>query len=104
MRVFGYARVSTGQQLLDLQIKALTAAGVEPHRLFTDKESGGNMHRDGLQALRHKVEERDVILITKLDRLSRDTADMIQLIKEFDGMGVAVRFLDDGISTEGTMG
>ena len=40
----------------------------------------------------------------KLDRLGRDTADMIQLIKEFDSMGVAVRFLDDGISTEGSMG
>ena len=48
--------------------------------------------------------EGDVILITKLDRLGRDTADMIHLIKEFDDLGVAVRFLDDGISTEGAMG
>ena len=45
-----------------------------------------------------------VFLVKKLDRLGRDTADMIQLIKEFDEMGVALRFLDDGISTEGTMG
>lgn len=104
MRLFGYARVSTGQQSLDLQVKALKATGVEPHRLFTDNESGGTIDRDGLQALRHKVEEGDVILITKLDRLGRDTADMIQLIKEFDRIGVALRFLDDGISTEGTMG
>ena len=104
MRIFGYARVSTGQQSLDLQVKALKAAGVKPHRLFTDKESGGNIDRDGLKALRYKVEEGDVLLITKLDRLDRDTADMIQLIKEFDRIGVAVRFLDDGISTEGTMG
>jgi len=51
-----------------------------------------------------KVEHGDVILFTKLDRLGRDTADMIQLIKKFDTMGVAIRFLDDGISTEGTMG
>lgn len=50
------------------------------------------------------MEEGDVILVTKLDRLGRDTADMIQLIKEFDEMGVAIRFLDDGITTEGTMG
>src|SRR5205807_9721766 len=40
----------------------------------------------------------------KLDRLGRDTADMIQIIKQFDEMGVYVRFLDDHISTEGTMG
>jgi len=104
MRLFGYARVSTGQQSLDLQVKTLKAAGVEPHRLFTYKESGGTIDRDGLQALRHKVEEGDFILITKRDRLGRDTADMIQLIKEFDRIGVALRFLDDGISTEGTMG
>jgi DNA invertase Pin-like site-specific DNA recombinase len=45
-----------------------------------------------------------IILIKKLDRLGRDTADMIQLIKEFDDMDVSIRFLDDGISTEGTMG
>lgn len=50
------------------------------------------------------MEEGDIILVKKLDRLGRDTADMIQLIKEFDAMGAAIRFLDDGISTEGTMG
>ncbi|WP_425411922.1 recombinase family protein [Legionella massiliensis] len=38
-----------------------------------------------------------------MDRLGRDTADLIQLIKEFDALGVSIRFLDDGISTEGTM-
>lgn len=51
-----------------------------------------------------KVEEGDVILVKKLDRLGRDTADMIQLIKAFDAQGVAVRFIDDGISTDGDMG
>lgn len=54
--------------------------------------------------LNEKVEESDVILVKKLDRLGRDTADMIQLIKEFDTQGVAVRFIDDGISTDGEMG
>ena len=57
-----------------------------------------------LNTLRLKIEKGDVILVTKLDRLGRDTADMISLIKEFDAIGVSVRFLDDGISTEGTMG
>lgn len=104
MRLFGYARVSTSQQCLDGQIQALKAAGVKSNRIFSDKLTGSNMDRDGLRLLRVKVEEGDVILVTKLDRLGRDTADMIQLIKEFDDMGVAIRFLDDGISTEGTMG
>jgi len=104
MRLFGYARVSTGQQSLDIQIKTLEAAGVKPSRIFTDKNTGSNINRNGLKLLRLKVEEGDIILVKKLDRLGRDTADMINLIKEFDEMGVAVRFLDDGISTEGTMG
>ncbi len=43
-------------------------------------------------------------MVKNLDRLGRDTANMIQLIKEFDKNGVAIRFLDDGISTEDTMG
>ncbi|RLV57825.1 recombinase family protein [Parashewanella curva] len=104
MRNFGYARVSTSQQSLDLQIQALKAEGVKPNRIFSDKATGSKADREGLNLLRLKVEEGDVILVKKLDRLGRDTADMIQLIKEFDDMGVSVKFLDDGISTEGTMG
>jgi DNA invertase Pin-like site-specific DNA recombinase len=57
-----------------------------------------------LDLLRVKVEKGDAIVVKKLDRLGRDTADMIGLIKEFDALGVAIRFLDDGISTEGAMG
>lgn len=104
MRLFGYARVSTSQQSLDIQVNSLKDEGVKTSRIFTDKISGSHTDRDGLQLLRIKVEKGDVILVKKLDRLGRDTADMIQLIKEFDNIGVAIRFLDDGISTEGTMG
>jgi DNA invertase Pin-like site-specific DNA recombinase len=104
MRIFGYARVSTSQQSLDIQIKALKEAGVHQNRIFADKATGSHAQRDGLSLLRLKVEEGDVILVKKLDRLGRDTADMIQLIKEFDAMHVYIRFLDDGISTEGAMG
>lgn len=101
MRLFGYVRVSTSQQTLDVQVKA---EGIRANRIFTDKVTGSHVNREGLQMLRLKVEEGDVILVMKLDRLGRDTADMIQLIKEFDDMGVVIRFLDDGISSEGTMG
>ena len=104
MRKFGYARVSTNQQSLDLQIEALKEAGVTEKRIFTDKESGKKSDRPGLNLLRLKVEEGDVVIVKKLDRLGRDTADMVQLIKEFDKEGVSLKFLDDGISTEGEMG
>ncbi|CAH1531855.1 R46 site-specific recombinase [Vibrio jasicida] len=104
MRLFGYARVSTSQQSLDIQLKALKSAGVKPSQIFSDKASGSNNERKGLELLQMKVEEGDVLLVKKLDRLGRDTAEMISLIKLFDEMGVAIKFLDDGISTEGEMG
>lgn len=104
MRLFGYARVSTNQQSLDIQTEQLKNAGVEVKRIFSDKATGSTINRDGLNLLKVKVEKGDIILVTKLDRLGRDTADMVNLIKEFEIMGVAVRFIDDGISTEGTMG
>jgi DNA invertase Pin-like site-specific DNA recombinase len=104
MRLFGYARVSTSQQCLELQTNSLENAGVDPHRIFTDKTTGKQKNREGLDLLRVKVERGDVLLVTKLDRLGRDTSDMTGLIKEFDEIGVAIRFLDDGISTEGAMG
>lgn len=104
MRLFGYARVSTNQQSLDIQMERLKNAGVNINRIFSDKATGSNADREGLNLLKIKVEKDDVVIVTKLDRLGRDTADMISLIKDFDALGVAIRFLDDGISTEGTMG
>lgn len=104
MRLFGYARVSTSNQSLDIQVKALEAANVESHRIFTDKATGANIDRPGLKAIRDKVEKGDVVIVKKLDRLGRDTQDMIAIINEFQAHGVSVRFLDDGISTEGAMG
>ncbi|WP_299874245.1 recombinase family protein [uncultured Cocleimonas sp.] len=104
MRQFGYARVSTSQQSLDIQIKRLKEEGIKASRIFSDKSTGSKLDRKGLDLLKVKVEEGDVVIVTKLDRLGRDTADMIKLIKEFDNMGVAIKFLSDGISTEGSMG
>ena len=104
MRLFGYGRVSTSEQSLEIQISALKKAGVKQSRIFTDKLSGNNINRNGLSTLLIKVEEGDSVIVTKLDRLGRDTADMINLINQFDQMKVGVRFLDDGISTEGNSG
>ncbi|MCL3361972.1 recombinase family protein, partial [Enterobacter cloacae complex sp. CDL006] len=59
MRLFGYARVSTSQQSLDLQVRALKDAGVKANRIFTDKASGSSTDREGLDLLRMKVEEGD---------------------------------------------
>lgn len=104
MRLFGYARVSTNQQSLDLQIKTLKNEGVEDHRIFYDKASGANPNREGLQLIKYKVESGDVLLVPYLDRLGRDLFDMLKIIKEFTDMGVGIRFLGEGLSTEGSEG
>ncbi len=104
MRLFGYARVSTSQQSLEIQKQVLKKAGVKESRIFLDKSTGSNVDREGLNALIFKVEEGDVVLVTKLDRLGRDTADMINLINKFNKLNVGVRFLADSISTEGSTG
>ena len=54
MRLFGYARVSTSQQSLEIQINALKVAGVKAGRIFADKATGTHIDRDGLQLLRVK--------------------------------------------------
>lgn len=104
MRLFGYARVSTSEQSLEIQKQKLINEGVKEFRILFDKSTGNNTKREGLQKLLDRVEQGDVVLVTKLDRLGRDTADMINLINQFNQMQVGVRFLEDGISTEGITG
>ncbi len=102
----GYARVSTNQQDLSVQLSALRDAGVQDHPdfLFADTASGKNDKRAGLQLLLTKARKGDHILVTKLDRLGRNTSDMIRIIEDLHERGITVQFLDDGISTEGSMG
>ena len=104
MRLFGYARVSTSQQCLDIQKNALVQAGVDPKRIFSDKATGSNTERDGLSLLKFKLEEGDIIIVKSLDRLGRNTCDMANLVEEFNNAGVHIRFLDNGITTEGPTG
>ncbi|XPF94270.1 recombinase family protein [Colwellia sp. RE-S-Sl-9] len=106
MASLGYARVSTNIQDLGIQKERLIAEGVKDSSdfLFTDKASGKSDERLGLQLMLTKAREGDVIVVTKLDRLGRNTADMISIIDDLHKRKIAVKFLDDGISTEGTMG
>jgi DNA invertase Pin-like site-specific DNA recombinase len=102
--LLGYARVSTSQQKLDLQMQRLLSEGVREDRIFTDKRSGKDDNREGLTKLMTRAEQGDTILVTKLDRLGRNTSDMIRIVENLHQKSIYLRFLDDGISTEGSMG
>jgi DNA invertase Pin-like site-specific DNA recombinase len=96
MRI-GYARVSTDDQSLILQLDALKDAGCE--RVFTDRASGAMGGRPGLaEALSH-LRAGDALVIWKLDRLGRTVKGLVDLVAELQGRGVQFRSLTDGIDT-----
>ena len=88
----GYARVSTADQHTDSQEEALREAGCE--KVFIDRaESGGKRHRSELRKLIEQLRPEDVVVVTKLDRLSRSLHDMLGIVKEIGDVGADLRSL-----------
>ena len=104
-RLIGYARVSTDQQELQLQLDALRQAGVAKANLFTDKASGSKSSRPGLDACLQHLKSGDVLLVWRLDRLGRSMHHLVNLIHDLGQRGVAFRsILDGGIDTTSANG
>jgi DNA invertase Pin-like site-specific DNA recombinase len=98
--ILGYARVSTTSQDLDAQLAALTAAGVEGDRVFTDKLSGsGNTARPGLTAILEYARAGDTVVVTAIDRLGRSVAEVTRTIAELGERRILLRALREGIDT-----
>ncbi|MCK0093579.1 recombinase family protein [Rhodococcus sp. F64268] len=89
--------MSTTKQDLDRQIDALTAAGVDPQRIYVDKKSGATLDRPGLTALLQYARGGDVIVVHTLDRMGRTVRDTLNLIHDLHERGVGVRNLADPI-------
>jgi DNA invertase Pin-like site-specific DNA recombinase len=102
----GYARVSTEHQSLDQQLDALTAAGVDADRVYTDKLSGASARaqRPGLAALLDYAREGDAIVVIGIDRLGRNAAEVMTTIRELGGRGIVLRSLREGIDTSNATG
>ncbi len=81
--VFGYARVSTHEQHLDLQIDALLKEGVEENNIYTDKVSSVSIERTKLNELIDKIREGDTIMVWKIDRMARSLIDFNKLMNLF---------------------
>lgn len=97
--LLGYARVSTADQNLDAQVQALTAAGVDPARIFSDKASGAKADRPGLEELFRNLRPGDVIVIARLDRLGRSLPELIAMVKHIEESGAGLRSLSETIDT-----
>ena len=110
-RTFAYARVSTVEQTPDNQLQDIAAAGfaVEPHRMITETISGSVAiaQRPGFSKLLDKMEQGDVLIVTKLDRLGRDAIDVSTTVARLADMGIRVHCLALGgvdlTSSAGTM-
>lgn len=102
----GYARVSTGHQSLDQQVDALTAAGVDTARVYSDKLSGTSTReqRPGLAALLDYAREGDAIVVVGIDRLGRNAAEVMATIRELGERGIVLRSLREGIDTSNATG
>lgn len=95
--LIGYARVSTGDQNLDLQKNALIRAECE--LVFEDMTSGKNVRRPGLKRALRRLQAGDMLVAWKLDRLGRSVRDLITLVSELQARGVNFRSLTDSIDT-----
>jgi putative DNA-invertase from lambdoid prophage Rac len=110
-RTFAYVRVSTTGQTTDNQIQEIEAAGfhVEPRRIVTETVSGSTAiaQRRGFSKLMDRLENGDILIVTKLDRLGRDAIDVSTTVKALAEMGVKVYCLALGgadlTSSSGTM-
>jgi len=98
----GYARVSSSDQKLDLQIDQLRQAGCE--RIFQETVSGAKKERPMLNSLMEQARAGDIIVIWKLDRLGRSLQHLVELVNQLMEKGVGLKSLHDPIDTTHAQG
>lgn len=103
-RLVGYARVSTEEQNLDMQIAALVNAGVLPDNIWSEHKSAVAKTRPQLAKALADARDGDTFVVWKLDRLARDMGDLLRLMKHFDDTGVSFKSLTEGIDTSTPVG
>ncbi len=96
VRFVGYARVSTDDQNLSLQIDALTKHGIPRSNIFMDKISGAKSDRPGLAKCIDTLQSGDVLVVWRLDRLGRSMRHLINLVEDLRSRGVGFRSLNEG--------
>lgn len=99
MTNYGYMRVSTEDQHLDLQRRALLGRDVLEGDIYEDKASGGKRDRAGLNKLLKTVKKGDVIVVWRLDRLARSLAHLIEIVTVLEKKGAGLVSVNESIDT-----
>jgi DNA invertase Pin-like site-specific DNA recombinase len=102
MAIIGYARVSTLEQNLNLQIDSLKLMGAD--KIFTDKVSSGSDKRPGLARLLSQLREGDTIVVWRLDRLARNLKQLLDLVQRFQEMRVSFKSITEAIDSTTAQG
>ena len=93
--IYGYARVSTDAQDLTNQVAQLKAAGCAT--IFREKMTGAHVERPQLKKLMAKLDAGDVVIIAAVDRLSRDTTDLLVIARDMQRAGAGLRSIAEPV-------
>lgn len=99
---FGYARVSTNEQSLDIQLQKLSDAGCD--EIFSEKASGAKNDRKELNRLLERLRTGDTVCVVRLDRLGRRMIKLAEMILDFKERGIDFESLDNKIDTSTPIG
>ena len=99
---YGYARVSTEGQHLEAQVAALKQSGIE--KIYTEKYTGTTTNRPVFDKLLNKLQPKDVLVVTKLDRFARNTHEGLEVMQTLFDRHVAIHILNLGLIDESPTG
>lgn len=95
----GYARVSTEEQSVDMQIEALVNAGVPRENIYQESLSGSSKNRPQLKAAFRDLRQGDTFVVWKLDRVARSLTHLLEIVEMFKQKGVHFKSITDSIDT-----
>ena len=104
--LYGYTRVSTGDQSHALQKDALVAAGVSEKDIYSDTTTGkrNTGDRPEFSRMMERLAEGDIVLVWKLDRLGRSMLDVVQTVMTLAEKDIFLRSLQEGVDTATPLG
>jgi DNA invertase Pin-like site-specific DNA recombinase len=94
--LIGYARVSTNDQEVQLQLDALKKAGCSKDNIFIDRVSGARATRPGLEKCLSTLQSGDTLLVWRLDRLGRSMPHLVSLVEDLHTKNIGFRSICDG--------
>ena len=104
MTTYGYARVSTNGQNLDEQIEQLEAQGIEPSNIYSEKFTGTKTDRPEFNKVLRQLSKGDELVVTKLDRLARNSREALEIIEPLLDKGIEINVLNVGKLDNSTVG